>query len=171
MALIASLVAEYLRYRGIPYTRVTHQRAVTSLEEATALGVAADEVVKTVVIDCAAGHVLAVIPASRRLDLKQIRRVLEDHTAHLATEQEMAHDFAGYQLGTIPPIGGLVGAATLVDPTVLEHDSVLFAAGSRTDSIAAAPAGLFADERVMVASISRPRPALRPGIHQLLETR
>ena len=171
MALIASLVAEYLQFREIPFVRVTHQRAVTSLEEALALGVSADDVLKTVVVDTSGGHVLAVIPASRRLDLVRLRRVLDDPRASLATESQIGHDFSGYQLGAMPPLGALVGAGTVVDPLVLEHGTVLFAAGSQTDSIAARPTDLFASEVVMVASISRDRQQLGSGLLQFAETR
>jgi prolyl-tRNA editing enzyme YbaK/EbsC (Cys-tRNA(Pro) deacylase) len=171
MALIASLVAEYLRFRKIPYTRVSHLRAVTCLEEARALEVPADEVLKTVIIDAAGGHVLAVIPASRRLDMRKLRKALDDPHASLATESELGQDFTGYELGAMPPLGGLVGARTVVDPQALEHQSVLFAAGSQTDSIAACPADLFASEDTVVAPISRDRPQLAPGILQLAETR
>ena len=40
--------------------------------------------------------------------------------ARLATEDELGHDFAGYQLGALPPLGALLAAEGL--PTVLEDE-------------------------------------------------
>jgi hypothetical protein len=45
-----SFVTEYLERRGVGYEVAEHPRALTSMAEARALGITADEVVKTVVL-------------------------------------------------------------------------------------------------------------------------
>ena len=146
--------AEYLRFREVPFQVVFHRRSATSMDEARALGVPPDAVLKTVVIDTRGGHALAVIPASRRLDLRLVRGALEDHHARLASEEELSEDFRGYELGAMPPLGSLVGCRTLVDPEVFLHDTVLFAAGSQTESIKADPKDLFRIEPVTVIGLT-----------------
>jgi hypothetical protein len=86
-------VEEHLRARGVAFEPVSHEPADTSIDEARALGVPADEVVKTVVLDTESGHALAVIPASRRLDMRLVRAAVGDRHAGLASEEELERDF------------------------------------------------------------------------------
>jgi Ala-tRNA(Pro) deacylase len=81
------------------------------------------------------GYVLMVIPASRRLDLHLAREALGDSRARLASEEELGRDFPDYELGALPPLGALLDAQVYVDPEVLGHDTVTFAAGTQTESV------------------------------------
>jgi Ala-tRNA(Pro) deacylase len=151
-----SLVTDYLTERGVGFEVVPHRRAVTSLQEARELGVAPEEVLKTVALWTRGKYTLAVVPASRRLELRLVQAVLEDPAARLATEAELLADFPGYELGGLPPLGSLLGVALLVDPEVLDHQVVVFAAGTETESIRADPAELFRDEPLAVLPLTRP---------------
>jgi Ala-tRNA(Pro) deacylase len=150
-----SLVTDYLTGRGVAFEVVPHRRAFTSMQEARELGVAADEVLKTVALRSQGKYVLAVVPASRRLDLRLVHEALEDSAARLATEAELAADFPGYELGALPPLGSLLGVPLLVDPEVLDHEVVLFAAGTETESVLAGTAGLFRDEPLAIMPLTR----------------
>jgi Ala-tRNA(Pro) deacylase len=150
-----SRVTEYLAERGVGFEVLPHRRAFTSLQEASAVGVAAEEVLKTVALWTEGKYALAVVPASRRLELRLVRDALEDSAARLATEAELQTDFPGYELGALPPLGSLLGVPLLVDPEVLGHETVLFAAGTETESVRAATAGLFRDEPLAVLPLTR----------------
>lgn len=150
-----SLTTEYLEGRGVPFEAIPHDKAFTSIDEARALGIEADAVVKTLLIDSSAGHVLAVIPGDRRLDMKLVEGVVGDKHAHLATEQEIERDLPGMELGSLPPLGGLLKMHAYVDPEVLEHETVVFAAGVQTESIQARSEDLFREEVVTVAKITK----------------
>lgn len=151
-----SFVTEHLERRGVNYEVAEHARAVTSMEEAGALGITADEVVKTVMLATDRGPALLVVPASRRLDLRLAREAVGDHAARLASEDELQRSFSECELGALPPLGSLLGAPVFVDPEVLEHDTVIFAAGTQTQSIKARCADLFRGEEVQVSPLSRP---------------
>lgn len=110
---------------------------------------------KTLALDTTRGHELVVIPASRRLDMKLVHEAVGDKHARLASEQELEEDFAGYELGALPPLGSLLSAPTYVDPEVMQHDTVVFAAGSRTESVKAKTEDLFRDESVTVVPLTR----------------
>lgn len=150
-----SLVTDYLDERGLAYEVVPHRRSFTSLQEASALGVAADQVVKTVALWTGGKYVLAVLPASRRLELRLVHQALEDPGARLASEAELGADFPGYELGALPPLGSLLGVPLLVDPEVLEHAVVVFAAGLATESIRVGTGELFADQPVTILRLTR----------------
>jgi Ala-tRNA(Pro) deacylase len=142
-----SVVTEHLEERGIAFQLIPHQQAYTSTEEARALGIDAGEVLKTLAVCTASGYALVVIPASCRLDLHLVRGALGDRHARLASEEELGRDFAGYQLGALPPLGALVGAGVYVDPEVLRHDTVAFAAGTQTESVKLRTEELFGGEQ------------------------
>jgi Ala-tRNA(Pro) deacylase len=151
-----SFVTEHLEQRRVGYEVAEHPRAVTSMAEARALGITADEVVKTVALATDRGLALLVVPASRRLDLRLARAAVGDHTARLASEDELQRSFSECELGALPPLGSLLGAPLFVDPEVLEHDTVMFAAGTQTQSIKARCADLFRGEEVEVIPLTRP---------------
>jgi hypothetical protein len=100
-----SAVTEHLEQRGSAFELLSHRQAYTSTDEARALGIDAGEVLKTLAVRTGPGYALAVIPASRRLDLHLVREALADHQARLASEEELARDFPGYQLGALPRWG------------------------------------------------------------------
>ena len=150
-----SLVTEHLAERRVAFEVVPHRRVFTSIQEARELGVAAEEVLKTVALWTGGKYALAVVPASRRLELRRVREALEDPAARLATEAELAADFPGYELGALPPLGSLLGVRMLVDPEVLGHELVVFAAGTETESVQVATAELFRDEPLAVLPLTR----------------
>ena len=150
-----SLVTDYLAVRGVGFEVLAHRRAFTSLQEARELGVAADEVLKTVAVRTRGRYALAVVPASRRLDLRLVRESLDDPDARLASEAELVADFPSYELGALPPLGSLLGVRLLVDPEVLSHETVLFAAGTETESIRVRAGELFRDEPLTLRQLTR----------------
>ena len=143
-----SVVTEHLEQRGSAFELLAHRQAYTSTDEARALGIDAGEVLKTLAVRTGPGYVLVVIPASCQLDLHLAREALGDHQARLASEEELARDFPGYQLGALPPLGALLGSQLFIDPEVLEHDIVVFAAGTQTESVRIRTRELFAGEQI-----------------------
>jgi Ala-tRNA(Pro) deacylase len=142
-----SAVSEHLEQRGSAFELLPHRQAYTSTDEARALGIDVGEVLKTLAVRTGPGYALVVIPASCRLDLHLVRDALGDHHAHLASEEELARDFPGYQLGALPPLGALLGSEVFIDPEVLEHDVVVFAAGTQTESVRMRTEELFGREQ------------------------
>ena len=150
-----SRVTEHLERRGVAFEVLPHGQAFTSFDEAHALGIAAGEVVKTVVVHAVSGPVLVAVPGSRRLDMTLVRTAVGDNHARLATEEELARDFSDYELGALPPLGSLLRAHVYVDPEVMGHDTVVFAGGSQTESIKIRTDDLFSGEPVTITPLSR----------------
>jgi Ala-tRNA(Pro) deacylase len=128
-------VTEYLETRGVPFELIAHQQACTSIAEARTLGIDASEVLKTVAMRVADGYALMAVPATGRLDMHLVQAAVGDRHVRLATEEELLRDFPGIELGALPPLGSLLGAPLYVDQELLEHETVVFAAGSQTESV------------------------------------
>jgi Ala-tRNA(Pro) deacylase len=155
-----SLVSDHLEKRGVPFNTMTHTRTYTTLDEAQALSIATDAVLKVVVLKTASGHALAVVPATRRLSMALTRRATGDAHVRLATEAELQQHFGGFELGAVPPLGSLLGVPVFVDPEAMEHQRVVFAAGSQTESILVRTGDLFAREEPTVMPLSSPEEAV-----------
>ena len=83
----------------------------------------------------ASGYALMAVPATGRLDMHLVQAAVGDPHVRLATEEELLRDFPGIELGALPPLGSLLGAPLYVDQEVLQHETVVFAAGSQTESV------------------------------------
>ncbi|MHB8859369.1 MAG: aminoacyl-tRNA deacylase [Thermoleophilia bacterium] len=132
---VAGRVKKYLDDQGLAYEVVSHQETFSTCEEAKAVGVIASHVAKTLVIKTRAGDVLAVLPASQRVDIHKLRDIADDNHARLATEEEMKMEFTDFDLGAVPPLGELFEAPVLLDGQLENADEIIFAAGTHSDSV------------------------------------
>jgi Ala-tRNA(Pro) deacylase len=145
---VMTQVTEHLETRGVPFAPIAHRQAYTSIDEARALGIDASDVLKTVAMRVAGGYALMAIPATSRLDMHLVQAAVGDRHVRLATEEELRRDFPGFELGALPPLGSLLGAPLYVDQEVLRHETVVFAAGSQTESVQLKTADLLRHEQV-----------------------
>ncbi|MGZ4202331.1 MAG: aminoacyl-tRNA deacylase [Thermoleophilaceae bacterium] len=133
-------ITDYLEGQGVDYSLVEHPPAMTAAAEAKATERPRHQVAKTVVLQDRGGYVLAVIPASERLDVHKLRELLGASKAlRLATEEEMGADFPGIEVGATPPIGPMLPRAEVVDRRLLEEDRVLCPAGDHRHSVLVDP--------------------------------
>jgi Ala-tRNA(Pro) deacylase len=142
-------VTEHLETQRVPFEPIAHRQTYTSIDEARALGIEASEVVKTVAMRAAGGYALMAVLATGRLDMHLVQAAVGDRHVRLATEEELLRDFPDFELGALPPLGSLLGAPLYVDQQVLQHETVVFAAGSQTESVQIRTADLLQHEQAM----------------------
>jgi Ala-tRNA(Pro) deacylase len=63
-----------------------------------------------------------------------VRRLLET-PVRLATEAELAVTYPMYELGAVPPFGVPTGDRVLVEKVLASRDSVVFDAGTHSESL------------------------------------
>jgi Ala-tRNA(Pro) deacylase len=129
-----SLAHELLR-KKIPFVLIPHARTDSALAEADALHVDPREVAKTIVLTTSEAFVLAVLPASRRIDLHKLRELLDDSHVALASEETLAGAYPDFELGALPPVKPRPGDRVLVDRRLCENEFVLFEAGTHDESV------------------------------------
>jgi Ala-tRNA(Pro) deacylase len=148
-----AVVTEFLERHGVPYEVVEHERTQTAAAEARAAGMPPADVAKTVVLRDQEGVRLAVIPASHRLDLHKVKRELGSKGLRLVTEQEMAAEFADFEVGAVPPFGPMFHALELVDERLLDHDRILCGGGDHEHGVLVDPHDVVRAGEARVADI------------------
>lgn len=128
-------VSAYLDSTDKRWEPLSHPEALSSIDEARALGIDPDEVAKSLILKGREGYALAVIPGGHRLDMHKVRDATGDKTIRLASEDDLERDFPEYELGAAPPAPGLLNVHGFVDLTVRSREWIVFAAGTHTDSV------------------------------------
>jgi Ala-tRNA(Pro) deacylase len=144
----------HLEREDIPYELLPHRRAYTATDEASALGLSADEFAKTVVLLTEHGLVRAMVPASRRVDLHKVRRLLElAHEPRLATEADLVAAYPEFELGAVPPVAG-PHDRVVVDSILAKRDSLVVETGSHAEAVRLRTRDLLVDALAEVGDIT-----------------
>ena len=125
---MAETLTRYLQAQDITYDLLHHPHTSTSLEAAQSAHIPGDQLAKTVLHEDDGGFVMAVLPATRRVDLGELHRQMKRRLG-LATEAEVAALFRDCETGAVPPIGPAYGIHTIVDDSLAEQSEVYFDAG------------------------------------------
>jgi Ala-tRNA(Pro) deacylase len=148
-------LAARLTHEHVPFVLIPHRRTDTAAAEAEALGVERSQVAKTVVLTTPEGLVLAVLPASERLDLHKVRDILGEKDVQLATEETLAGAYPEFELGAVPPITGKPGDRVLVDRRLCENEYALVEAGTHDESLRLKTTDLLVLAEAQLADISQ----------------
>ena len=125
---IAMHLKDYLTAQGVAYEVITHPRAASTVASAVRAGVPSDRVAKAVVLEDEGGYLLALVPASHRVQLGRLRQWL-DRRLGLATERELAALFDDCELGAIPAAAGAYGLPMVCDDSLTEQPDIYFEGG------------------------------------------
>jgi Ala-tRNA(Pro) deacylase len=152
-------VTGFLEEAGVDFDVLEHTHTERAADEATVLGIGPEEVAKTLVLVGPSGSVRAVLAASERIDLHKVAAVLGvgGKKVHLASEDDLARDYADFELGAVPPFGGREDRV-IVDERLAGRDSVVLEAGSHDKSVRLKAADLMRLARAQVADICREEP-------------
>ncbi len=147
-------VTTFLESQGVGYEVLEHRPTFSAAAEARASGAEAREAAKTLALHDRGGYRMAVIPATRRLDLHRIRELLGG-TSHLrlATEQELERDFPMFDVGAMPPLGPMMPMPEVIDVHLLYHELIVCAGGDHRHSLRVDPRDLVRVCEPRVASL------------------
>lgn len=131
---IAITLEKYLQKQGVEYDIMAHPRSYTSMDTAQVSHVSGDHLAKSVLLRDGHGYLVAVVPATHRIDLASLERLLE-RPLQLATETEIGALFGDCDFGAIPPCGTAYGLETVVDDALIRQREVWFEAGDHEELI------------------------------------
>jgi Ala-tRNA(Pro) deacylase len=132
---IADTVDFALTLSKVDFEILRHQHSSTSAETAHKAHVAEGELAKAVALKDGLGPLLAVMPASRILDLDRLRQLLHRPGLKLMTEAELAHVFFDCEQGAVPPLGPDYRVPTVVDKALMKKEDIYFEAGDHEELI------------------------------------
>jgi Ala-tRNA(Pro) deacylase len=96
--------------------------------------VPADSLAKPVLLEDERGYVMAIVPASHRVDLGRLNHQLH-RELELAREREIAELFHDCERGAMPPLGGPYRIPTVYDDSLEGHSEIYFEAGDHEDVV------------------------------------
>ncbi|TET94906.1 MAG: YbaK/EbsC family protein [Dehalococcoidia bacterium] len=125
----------YLRENKVPFQVQHHAVAYTAQEVAAAEHVPGRMLAKVVVLLGDGKLSMFVLPAAARVDVEKAAAVLGAKEARLAHEDEFADRFPGCEVGAMPPFGNLYDIPLYVDKSLSEDETIVFEAGTHTDTM------------------------------------
>ena len=125
---IALTMQEYLEDNHVPYDVARHEKTGSSAMTAHAGHVPGGSLAKGVVLKWDGSYLLAVLPASRHVDLDKIGSLIGE-PVELATEDEASALFPDCDTGAVPIFGAPYRVACVVDEQLEKRDDVYFEGG------------------------------------------
>jgi len=150
----AQQLKQMLDDRNVKYISINHSPAYTARETAASTFVPRREFAKTIIVDLDGEKVMAVVSASRHVDLEALGSLAQASSVHLATEDEFRSIFPDCEVGAMPPFGSLYDMRVFVDEMVTEVDDLCFNAGSHEQIIRMDSGAYLELEQPVIGSIA-----------------
>lgn len=128
-------IREFLDGNHTRYVVLTHSPAYTAQEVAASIHIPGRSLAKVVVLNADGRLVLAVVPATKDVNMTRMQELIGTLDVRLADEPEFANRFQGCKLGAMPPFGDLFGTDTYLDLSLSQSPFIAFNAGTHTDVI------------------------------------
>lgn len=126
---------EYLARTGVKHQLFRHEKGYTARAAARDLGIAPELLAKTIVVSVGGRPFLVAVPASCRLDLAALGKLVGGEVPVLVPESSFRQLFPDCQIGTMPLLGGAYGMDVVVDEGLAGGESITFQAGSHREVV------------------------------------
>lgn len=127
---------DYLRDNRVPYQGQHHARAITAQEVAATEHVPGKMFAKTVMIMADEEKTaMLVLPAPYRVNPEKAAAAVGAEEILLSDEEHFADTFSGCEVGAMPPFGNLYDVPVYADKTLSEDETIVFRAGTHTDTM------------------------------------
>ncbi len=125
---VAKSVKNYLRKQGVDFDITIHAPRASASRSAQAAHVSGEQVAKSVVLHDGDEYMLAVLPATHRLEVDSLERIVNRRLG-LATEIELGDLFADCEIGAVPAVGAPYGLEVVLDERLAAQPDIYFEAG------------------------------------------
>jgi Ala-tRNA(Pro) deacylase len=114
----------FLQRRHVPFEVISHPESFDAQHLAQALHTPGQQVAKTVLLraDHDYRYIVAVLPATHKIDFARLSEFLGEAQIELATEAEIAEHCPDCEFGVLPPFGSHYAAETIVDESLTTND-------------------------------------------------
>jgi Ala-tRNA(Pro) deacylase len=119
----------------VKYIVITHSKAYTSQGIAASAHISGNELAKTVMLKKDGELCMAVLPASKQVNLAVFAKLTDSKDVSLASERDFKDRFPDCELGAMPPFGNLYGIRVYTDASLARDKEIAFNAGSHLELI------------------------------------
>jgi Ala-tRNA(Pro) deacylase len=126
---------EFLDQNHVKYVSITHSKAYTAQEVAASAHIPGQSMAKTIIVDLDGDMAMAVLPASRKIVLADLREITGSERAHFVSEAKFKDRFPDCEIGAMPPFGNLYGMEVFAADALAANIEIAFNAGSHEEVI------------------------------------
>ncbi len=126
---------QFLDENDVKYIVITHSKAYTSQGIAATAHISGNKLAKTVILNKDGELCMAVLPASKLVNLGAFAEQSKSKEVCLASEREFKDRFPDCEVGAMPPFGNLYGVPVYADMSLSRDKEVAFNAGSHLELI------------------------------------
>ena len=126
---------DYLDQHEVEYVTISHSPAYTAQRIAEVTHIPGRDLAKTVIVKIDDKFAMAVLPASRRVDLRHLQEAIGADEVVLASEKEFKALFPDCEVGAMPPFGNLYDMGVYVAEQLSGDEEIAFNAGSHTELV------------------------------------
>jgi len=131
---IPMTIEKYLKDQGVEYDLLPHTRTRSSWQTMSKSHVSGDSLAKAVILRGEEGYWMAIIPASHRLRIHEVEKLL-DRRVGLATEAEISTLFPDCDVGAVPPMGSAYSMNMILDDSIDEQHDVFLEGGDHCNLV------------------------------------
>jgi len=126
---------KYLRDNQVPFQVQHHPLAYTAQEIAASEHLPGKMLAKVVMVMADGELVMLAVPAPEIINMNDVAAALGAKEVRLAHEDEFVGAFPDCEVGAMPPFGNLYNLPIYVDETLTEDETIVFQAGTHTDTM------------------------------------
>lgn len=126
---------KFLDDHGIDHEILEHKTVYTAFDLAQTTKKKLQEIAKTLAVKADKKYMLVVVPASHRLDLAKLKKLLKAKKLEIVKETQIAKAFK-VKPGTLTPLAKFHNMPVYVDKALLKSKLILVNAGSVSESLA-----------------------------------
>lgn len=127
-------IINFLEKSKVKYKILEHKTVYTAFDKSQTLKVSPKIVGKTLVLKIGKYLAIALISASKNLDLKKFEKLV-DKEVDFASEKLIKNKIKGVKVGAVPPFGNLWGLQTFVDKSLFREKKIILNSGDWNYSI------------------------------------
>jgi Ala-tRNA(Pro) deacylase len=126
---------QFLDGKQIKYIVISHSVAYTAQGIAALAHIPGKELAKTVMVKVDGALAMAVVPASRHVDLGMLKSAAEANSVQLASEADFKERFSDCETGAMPPFGNLYHMRVIADESLARDKEIAFNAGTHRELV------------------------------------
>jgi Ala-tRNA(Pro) deacylase len=169
--LMPERLESHLDQNHVAYSLILHRPTYSAQVSASVMHVPGKEVAKTVALCAGKKALLAVLPASYRINFEKLSAIVGEK-AMLMEEQKCSDLFPDCEVGAVPPFGELYDVPVYMDQALADDPEIVFGAGTLSESLRIGNVDFVRLVRPKICSfaeeawsISKPRRAQAQGAH------